>query len=437
MGHRRTIFDRNRESAKAGRLGNGYSSVYVCSFVIENPVTVPREPAMWTGGHTNMFLSQNNAKRIVNEMYNIIHRQINMMDEKGYIIASTDPKREGQFHACALEIISRRLDKIVVDHDNEYEGTKEGINLPILLNGEIIGVVGITGDPGEVSDYGQIIKKMTEILLLDAYIKNQNIVNEKLRNQYIRHWLFDFAAAADPEFVAGGKALGIDVTQPYRLLIICTTSFQESFEAIQRELVAERIRIFVRDIIGEEKENLFFYNEPNMICMVNPRSDAQMEALADTMRRHILEQFGVSIAVGIDSRKGDFHNVSSSYRQAVKAMRGAALKKEGGIEFYDRLRIGIFIDEIPRPVKKEYLARVFNGCSKSEMKSWIDLLRVFFETNGSISAAAQKVYIHKNTLQYKLNKLEKITGSNPRHMVDAGVFWIAIQFFDSLHLSED
>ena len=68
-------------------------------------------------------------------------------------------------------MIGEHLDELIIQSDDEYEGTRKGINLPILLDGEIAGVVGITGERDEVVKYGQIIKKMTEILLIENFDK--------------------------------------------------------------------------------------------------------------------------------------------------------------------------------------------------------------------------------------------------------------------------
>jgi carbohydrate diacid regulator len=72
----------------------------------------------------------------------------------------------------------------------EYEGSKNGINLPIEFNEEIIGVIGITGNYNQVYKYGQIIKKMTEILLLDSYRREQHMIEQKARDRFLEEWIF-------------------------------------------------------------------------------------------------------------------------------------------------------------------------------------------------------------------------------------------------------
>ena len=64
--------------------------------------------------------------------------------------ASTDPERMDTYHEGAARVIGEHLDELIIQSDDEYEGTRKGINLPILLDGEIAGVVGITGEREDV-----------------------------------------------------------------------------------------------------------------------------------------------------------------------------------------------------------------------------------------------------------------------------------------------
>mgnify|MGYP002508513347 CR=1 FL=1 len=59
-------------------------------------------------------------------------------------------------------------------------------------------------------------------------------------------------------------------------------------------------------------------------------------------------------------------------------------------------------------------------------------LRALFSCDGSLQQTAEKLYIHKNTLQYKLNKLHQLTGLNPRSMEGSALYYFAIAFLDSM-----
>src|SRR4051812_1646736 len=113
-------------------------------------------------------------------MKKIINQELNFMDTNGLVIASTDPNRINSYHEGAKKVISTKEDLIIED-TGQFKGTKKGINLPIYFENKLIGVIGITGEKDEVVKYGQIIKKMTEILIKEAWVKDYII---QLRENY-------------------------------------------------------------------------------------------------------------------------------------------------------------------------------------------------------------------------------------------------------------
>ena len=78
---------------------------------------------------------------------------INIMDERGIIIASRNPTRVGTFHEVAMKIMKGSQDLIIVNEENFGYGVKKGVNMAIYYKNHKEGVLGITGDPDEI---GQI-----------------------------------------------------------------------------------------------------------------------------------------------------------------------------------------------------------------------------------------------------------------------------------------
>lgn len=105
-----------------------------------------------------MFISEAAALSIVREMKEITGHDINIMDGTGTIFASTDPGRVGQRHEGACQILSQKLPRLTVQEDRRPGGIRPGVNLPIQLDGETVGVIGITGNPEEVDSLGAILK---------------------------------------------------------------------------------------------------------------------------------------------------------------------------------------------------------------------------------------------------------------------------------------
>ena len=132
-----------------------------------------------------MKLSTQIASSIVKEINQVIDENINIMDAKGMIMASSDPNRIGNFHEGAHTVVEHNLDQLIIKSENEYKGSKPGINIPIRFREETVGVIGMTGSSEAVLNQGSIIRKMSEILLLDNYYRDQKTMEEKVRLRFL------------------------------------------------------------------------------------------------------------------------------------------------------------------------------------------------------------------------------------------------------------
>ena len=102
-------------------------------------------------------------------------RIINIMNPDGIIIASTQPERIGTFHKGARDAaVSGKPVSIRPDQIQEYSGAREGYNMPLRVGGNIIGVVGIYGEPSEIRYLAHLVEVYTEkYYQLEALIRPQ------------------------------------------------------------------------------------------------------------------------------------------------------------------------------------------------------------------------------------------------------------------------
>ena len=160
-----------------------------------------------------MIIPRKQMQKIVEELEGTIQKNINIMDETGCIIASSDLSRIGTYHSGAQRVIRQKLDELVISDADEYAGAKNGINLPIIIEEKIVGVVGITGEKEEVQILGKIIQKMTKILIMDSYQNIQKKNMENMRNNFLFSWLFgnDDSGESEENLQLRGQLLGIDI----------------------------------------------------------------------------------------------------------------------------------------------------------------------------------------------------------------------------------
>ena len=201
-----------------------------------------------------MHISSATAMRIVTDLSDIIRQKVNLMDENGVVIASTDEKRIGTVHEGSRQLIENHLEVLIINSDDEYPGSRQGVNFPVEMDGKYIGAIGITGDYEVIKEHGRIIKKMTEILLLDDYLKEQKRLEKSLRTGYIQEWVLDPAAARQEAFVRRGLSLGIDIRLSRRaVLLLPLTDMDDTLES-QRLL--DRIEKTLRKSISSYPDAL-------------------------------------------------------------------------------------------------------------------------------------------------------------------------------------
>lgn len=377
-----------------------------------------------------MHLSRHNAEIIVKEINTIIDKSVNMMNERGVIIASTDKERIGQIHQGARLIIEQRLDELIVGAEDDYEGSLEGVNYPITIADEVIGVVGITGSWDEVAKYGQITKKMTEILMQEISIKEQKTMDENLRSRFIGEWLQNENVIINKNFVERGKRMQLDITIPRRILIVSvfdSGNHSDSLDEMRNVEIAEQK---VKNIIKRmDVDSIYMKSASNLICGVSNRTDKEMGKLAASIKSVVEEQTDVRIAIGIDDRCHPYTMTHISYAKAYKALQSCLRTHKYDVRFYNDINMEIFTDEISDLSKKEYVQKLFGGYESEELTEAIGLLETLYETEGSITKASDRLHMHKNTLQYKLKRIYERTGYDPRSIRSSSLFYIAIDFY--------
>ncbi|MFU0831574.1 MAG: hypothetical protein ACFWUC_01325 [Oscillospiraceae bacterium] len=377
-----------------------------------------------------MLLSAQSAQQIAQEISSIVKQHVNIMDENGYIIASTDSKRIGDFHAGAKKIIDEHLTEFYVKKEDETPTTRAGLNLPITLAGKIIGVVGITGEYEQVYNYGQIVQKMTEILVRESYIQLQERLDKKIVNRFLEDWILGDGMENGQSFVERGLALHIDILRPRRAMVLRLENFQTLSATNEGQKLIEKVEKSIRKFICAEPNNVFLRLTTKQVCLVTPRDDHQMNQLAQALISHIRKTCHIELLIGIDDNPNGTLDVKTAYLRADKASHASRISQQ--VTFYSQMTTEIFLGEIPHAVKREYIQKIFPGFNSAEIRHWIRLLEVYFASDGSIKRTSEKLFMHKNTLQYKLKRLAAITGYDIRLPRNCAIYFIAIQFFHDL-----
>ena len=139
----------------------------------------------------------------------------------------------------------------------------------------------------------------------------------------------------------------------------------------------------------------------------------------------LYEELGVKASVGIGCETKSFAEISASYNQAVTAMRmSTLLKSKGNVHTYREYLLVKMIEDIPEGRLKEYVEQ-FHVAGAKEVFSdeeMVDTAEEFLENSLNVSETSRNLFMHRNTLMYRLDKIERLTGLNIRKFSDAITF---------------
>lgn len=380
-----------------------------------------------------MQISKNAAKQIVNEIAKLVHQNINLMDETGHIIASCDINRIGKFHEGAYKIITEQLTEYYISEDMETETVRKGLNLPLELDGKIVGVVGITGDYDEVINSGKLIKKMTEILINEKRNTDKQLINKRVRNSFLEQWVILNEFSDEKDLEEKGKKLGIDIYKPRRIVMLSISDLDNYKDSTKGQSKIADIENSLSAFLDERIGNIFFRNLSRQIILLNSRSTKDVVKYCRQLSEYIYKRHKLTLTIGIDAVG---HNIHQSYLQAQKAWKSA---EDNGTEIvaYEDLDLEIIINELSKDRKIEYIKKIFHQMEPSEIREYLSMLQLYYKYDGSLADVSDAMFIHKNTLQYRISKLKKETGYDVRNIKESAALYMALMIAKDLEMQLD
>ena len=187
----------------------------------------------------------------------------------------------------------------------------------------------------------------------------------------------------------------------------------------------------VRNLYGaKSRDFITAVDEKNVIVVkelaLNEGYDEMFQE-AEAMK-DVVAQDGEDIHVALGTIVGEIKEVSRSYKEAKMALDvGRIFFDDRDIIAYSSLGIGRLIYQLPIPLCKMFIREIFEGKSPDDFdEETLTTINKFFENNLNVSETSRQLYIHRNTLVYRLDKLQKSTGLDLRVFEDAITFKIAL-----------
>ena len=264
-----------------------------------------------------MHISKNSATQIVEEISKLVKQNINLMDETGHIIASRDKSRIGDFHYGAYKIISENLEEYYIDEDDLSKGIKKGINLPLELDGGIVGVIGMTGGYEEVITSGKLLKKMTEILLMESRANYRQLMNKRVRNAFYEEWLIN-GGYKNADLEDRGMALGIDINKPRRVFIASIDELDNLKDSQQGQSQIAKFETDVDAFLKRNNYKMHFRNASRQIIIIDNMDTENVVKFAGELAGYVWEKDKFELNIGIDSAQS--YDMHEAYVEAHRAV---------------------------------------------------------------------------------------------------------------------
>ena len=240
------------------------------------------------------------------------------------------------------------------------------------------------------------------------------------KDNFIKNLLLDNLLLVD--IYNRAKKLHID-TEAKRVILIIETSHEKDSVALDnvRNLLGGKSRDFVTAV---DEKNIIVVKE-----LADKAGSRELEKMAKEMMEILrAESEDDKIHIAYGTVVNDIKEVSKSYKEAKLALDvGKIFFDEKDIVAYSTLGIGRLIYQLPIPLCKMFIKEIFEGKSPDEFdEETLTTINKFFENSLNVSETSRQLYIHRNTLVYRLDKLQKSTGLDLRVFEDAITFKIAL-----------
>ncbi|MDE6312461.1 MAG: helix-turn-helix domain-containing protein [Lachnospiraceae bacterium] len=327
--------------------------------------------------------------------------ELGIVDTEGHVLATTvegieecEPAISAfvESPADSQEVQGYQFFKVYDDNQLEYVLIAGGINDDVYMVGKIAAF-----------QIQNLLVAYKERFDKDNFIKNLLLDNLLLVDIYNR-----------------SKKLHID-TEVRRVVFIVESKNDKEGRILEN----------VRGLFGgKSKDFVTAVDEKNIIVVKELSESESYEDMEKTAKviLNLFQEDNCEAHVAYGTIVNEIKEVSRSYKEAKMALDvGKIFFSERDVIAYSSLGIGRLIYQLPIPLCKMFIKEIFDGKSPDEFdEETLTTINKFFENSLNVSETSRQLYIHRNTLVYRLDKLQKSTGLDLRVFEDAITFRIAL-----------
>lgn len=360
------------------------------------------------------MISNQILQSTIDGLKNIIRRELSIAEREGKIVATTEESM--------VNTVIENTD-IFIQSPAENQLVQGYQYFKVFDNGSPEYIVMIKGEDEEAYRIGKITAFQIQNLLV-AYKERFDGDN------FIKNLLLDNLLLVD--IYSRAKKLRIENNVP-RVVFLIETEIDKEFNVVE----------IVRGIFPTKQKDFVTAVDEKSIILVKELKEKDGKEEIDQISKHIYDTLTAeamtNVYVAIGTVVNDLKNVSASYKEAKMALEvGKIFEENKNIVNYEQLGIGRLIYQLPAPLCKMFVNEVLHGLSMDQFdEETLTTVNKFFENNLNVSETSRQLYIHRNTLVYRLDKLQKMTGLDLRNFDDAIIFKIMLMVSKYMHYREN
>ena len=340
---------------------------------------------------------------IIHQMRDAVDRVIGVIDDNGVIIACSELVKIGEMRQGVRDELAYTSDAITSGgYTYKPIGTGSKWEYIVFIEGE--------------DKYAEKIATILAVSLSNI----KNLYDEKYdKNSFIKNIILDNILPSDIYIKSKELRFNAEESRVVFLIKFHSKSDVLSFDMVQN-IFPDKNKDYV---IATGEQDIVLVKE------VKPNTDIkEIEKIAKQIADTLNSEFYVKVSIGIGTVVDNIKDLARSYKEAQVAFEvGKVFDTEKNIISYENLGIGRLIYQLPTTLCEMFLQEVFkNGSLDSLDRETLMTIQCFFENNLNVSETSRKLFVHRNTLVYRLEKIRKLTGLDLREFDHATTFKVAL-----------
>lgn len=340
---------------------------------------------------------------VINQLKESVSKNVYVLDDAGVVLACTDLAHVGETRENIVGMFDEDT-TIVTDGGFTY--------CPLGSYTTPENIIGVEGTDEEAADLCRV--------LTVSFSNIKSLYGEKYdKISFIKNIILDNILPSDIYIKA--KELHFDVDAPKAVFFI---RFTDKGDVIPYDILQNMFP-------DKNKDYVISIGENDIVLIREVKANVEsrdLEKVAHTIADTISAEFFLRVTIGIGTVAENLKDLASAFRESQVAIEvGKVFDTKKNIISYENLGIGRLIYQLPTTLCEMFLQEVFKkGSLESLDRETLMTIQAFFENNLNVSETSRKLFVHRNTLVYRLEKIRKLTGLDLREFEHAITFKVAL-----------